>query len=98
MDLSGRYIGYRLRDARKRMNLSQEQVKRALGFRSANRISQWENGIRLPGVRNLIKLTTLYKTPVEELFYEIRQEAVASIDRFLKEEYSDKDRPKERPP
>jgi len=98
MELSGRYIGYRLRDARKRMHLSQDQVKRALGFRSANRISQWENGTRVPGVRNLIKLSTLYKTPTEELFYEMRQEAVTSIDRFMKEEYADKDRPKERPP
>jgi transcriptional regulator with XRE-family HTH domain len=84
MDISGRYIGYRLRKARKRMGYTHADVMSALDFRSGNRISQWEKGTRIPSIKNILKLSVLYKTLPDDLFYELRQEAIKSIEHFHK--------------
>ena len=41
-----------------------------LGFKSADRISLWENGKAFPSIANLIKLSLLYNAQVEELYKE----------------------------
>ena len=55
------------------MGYSQRQVARLLGLKCASRISRWESGERFPGIRNLIKLSILYHTLVDNLYYELRE-------------------------
>jgi hypothetical protein len=47
-------------------------VAHLLKLKGAGRISQWESGARFPGIRNLIKLSILYRTLVDELYYDLR--------------------------
>ena len=53
---------------RRRAKLSQVEVARLLGLRSAARISDWERGVRLPGLVNAVKLAYVLNTFVLELF------------------------------
>jgi len=82
MQLSDKHVGYRLKKARRRMGLTQHQVMKALGLKSPTRLSQWEKGQRLPGVRNILKLSILYKTLPDELLFEIREQALQSIKSY----------------
>lgn len=82
MDKTGKYIGHRLRKARMRMGFSQVQVMHALGLKSPNRISQWEKGRRIPSIKNILKLSILYQTLPDDLFYELRQEIVIELKRY----------------
>lgn len=51
-----------------RAGYSQKDVATILGFKSVNRISEWENGKRLPGLSNAIRLSILYRIMVDALF------------------------------
>lgn len=62
--------------------LTQDDVAEALELKSKARISRWENGEQMPGEANKMKLCALYKTMYDQLFYELRQEAVDAIDRY----------------
>lgn len=55
------------------MGYSQRQVAKRLGMKSPGRISQWENGWRVPSIRNLLKLSILYRTLVDNLYYDLRE-------------------------
>lgn len=59
-----------LKEYRIKRKLSQFEVAVLLGFKSTNRISQWENGVLYPHILNALKLARLYKTTVEKLFPE----------------------------
>lgn len=87
MDLVKKHGGYRLRNARLLMGLTQRDVMLALGLTSGNRISEWEQGKRIPNTKNLFKLAILYKTLPDQLLYELRQECIISLEskRRLKE-------------
>lgn len=62
--------GYRLRKHRKLMGLSRGTVARLLGHKSTDLISRWERGKALPSLENVLKLSVIYKTLVNELFYD----------------------------
>lgn len=62
------------------MGYSQFEVMFMLGFQSTSRISRWENGETIPSVKNLLKLSILYKTLPNELFYELVQELRVEIE------------------
>lgn len=66
-------IPNRLRKYRRIMGYSQVEVARMLGLKSKGRISEWESGRRLPGIRNLIKLSILYRTLIDHLYYDLRE-------------------------
>lgn len=40
---------------------------------------RWEKGKRLPTGKNLFKVGALYQTLVEDIYYEIRKEAIEEI-------------------
>ncbi len=84
MEKGPRYSPYELRIARLEAGLTLDEVKDALGLKSKGRISEWENGLRYPGLKNLYKLSALYKTSEAQLFYDLRQEAVKEIEDWFK--------------
>jgi len=57
-----------LRLYRTQKGLTQKQVATYLGFRSSDRISEWENGLGYPHVRSFVKLLTLYGVHGEEVY------------------------------
>ena len=44
---------------------------RKLKLNSTSMISRWEQGKTMPSAENLLKLSILYKTLVNELYYEL---------------------------
>ena len=57
-----------LREHRKRMKLTQNQVAQALGLQYTDRISRWEQGLTYPHVVNLFKLAKLFQVSAEKLY------------------------------
>ena len=60
------HLGDNLLKARKRMNLSQEEVAEKLGV-SRQTISKWELDETLPDIRQSKKLASLYNLSLDEL-------------------------------
>ena len=56
------------------MGFSQEAVKKHLKLKSTAMISRWERGVTMPSGENLLKLSILYKTLVNELYYTLSKE------------------------
>ena len=77
-----RHIPNRLQMHRKLMRYKQKQVAAILGLHPAQ-LSQWENGLKLPSAINLIKLSIIYRTLPNDLYFEYYQE--------LKEQIKDKE-------
>lgn len=59
-------IGKKLKDARMKFNLTQEQIAEEL-FVSRQTISNWENGKSYPDIISVIKLSDLYSISLDEL-------------------------------
>ncbi len=55
------------------MGYTQKDVAQMLGLSSRGRLSEWESGVRFPGIRNLIKLSIIYHTLIDELYEDLRQ-------------------------
>lgn len=64
----GRHIPNRLKIHRKIAGFRQQDVAYYIGHKSSSRIIKWEKGKATPGLQNLIKLSILYGTLVEELY------------------------------
>lgn len=56
------------------MGYSQLDVMRKLCLNSTAMISRWERGISMPSAENLLKLSILYKTLVNELYFHLGKE------------------------
>jgi DNA-binding XRE family transcriptional regulator len=63
-----------LRKHRKMMGYTLKDVAWLLEMKSTNRLSQWERGITQPNLTNALKLCVLYRTLVDQLFFEHRNE------------------------
>ena len=64
-------IPNRLRKHRLIMGYKQKDVAALLGLQSTNRISRWEAGLSLPGSINLFKLSIIYRTFPNELYFDL---------------------------
>jgi transcriptional regulator with XRE-family HTH domain len=53
---------------RRRMGFSTRHVARLLGDRDVSRLSKYERGEFLPGLRNAFRLSIILRVPVEFLF------------------------------
>lgn len=62
-------IGSQLKEARKKKNLSQEEVSKKLLI-SRQSISKWENNICLPDLENFQKICELYDVDADEVLKE----------------------------
>jgi transcriptional regulator with XRE-family HTH domain len=71
-----------LRAHRKQAGLRQLDVAYKLGFKTTDRISQWENGLNFPHMVNLFKLSALYKVPPQELYRELFQMVGSQVDQL----------------
>jgi transcriptional regulator with XRE-family HTH domain len=69
-----------LRKHRKAAGLRQQEVARALGLSSIERISKWENGHSIPRGRSLLQLALLYHVPSQQLFSEVYQSTPVEED------------------
>ncbi|WP_414655137.1 helix-turn-helix domain-containing protein [Flavobacterium sp. UBA6046] len=49
-------------------NLTQREVAALLGHKSQDRISRWEQGQSVPHIKNLMKLSEVFKVPMQELY------------------------------
>jgi transcriptional regulator with XRE-family HTH domain len=63
----------RLREYRKRKGLNQKEVGKHLGFKTGERIGDWEKGISYPHVLNFLKLIDLYGATARELYPKQRE-------------------------
>lgn len=63
--------GRNLRTHRRLMRLSQTDVAQKLHLKSSAIISRWERGKALPSLENALRLSVLYKTLVNELFWDL---------------------------
>jgi transcriptional regulator with XRE-family HTH domain len=97
MEQVPRYSPYELQKARIESGYTLDDAKEALGLKSKSRISEWENGLRYPNLKNLYKLSALYKMPEGQLFYDLRQEAVKDIERWFKK-VEKREQKKKKPP
>jgi len=62
----------RLRKHRKMMGYTIRDVAWLLNLKSANRISQWEQGKTKPSVDNLLRLGILYRSLTDQLYEDYR--------------------------
>ena len=67
------HVGTHLRRARKQAGLTQADAADRAGV-SAARVSQWEGGAGLPGIRHLFLLADAYRVSLDDLLgYPIRK-------------------------
>jgi len=67
-----------LRKHRKNAGLRQEEVAKALGLHTPERISKWENGHSVPTLQSLFRLAALYRVSPQDLFDEMYRRASES--------------------
>ena len=82
-----------LRKYRKACGLKQREAARMLGFADASSLSRWEQGICLPSVMNLFRLSALYGTLVDALYIDtlrtIREEIrTREVDSLAREKHA----------
>lgn len=53
------------------LGYSQKRVARLLGLRDTAILSRWENGVSVPTIENLFKLSVVYHTLTEELYKDL---------------------------
>ncbi len=61
----------RLAHYRMRRGLTQEQVARLLGWKNVKAISRMEAGTAFPTLHTALKLSNIYRVPVEGLYQEL---------------------------
>lgn len=72
MDQSKRVrIPNSLKKHRKVLGYKQIEVALLLGFKDTARISRWEKGFSFPNTINLIKLSIIYRTFPNELYFDL---------------------------
>jgi transcriptional regulator with XRE-family HTH domain len=73
--------------------MSQQEVCGILALVSTSRLSQWEHGVVMPSLPNLIKLCVLYQTTVEKVYTSQFNSAARKYDKnrnFIKKVYEPK--------
>lgn len=63
-------IPNRLKKYRCIKGYTQTHVAKILGMKQSNLISEWEKGITAPSLDNLLKLSCIYQTLIEEIYFE----------------------------
>lgn len=61
-------LGKRIKELRKRKNLSQEKLAELVGFESSNSISNVENGYNYPSIQNLEKILKVLDSSFIDIF------------------------------
>lgn len=69
----------RLKQFRDIVGLTKKDVSFMLGFKNANRITRWERGDASPGIAHLVRLSLIYGVLINELYFDLLQEAKKDI-------------------
>ena len=77
-------IGAYLRDKREGANLSQFELAKKLGLKSAQMVSNWERGLCGPSFKNLVKTAHICKISETELLEELMNEQRVLFKKQLK--------------
>ncbi|MBI2274191.1 MAG: helix-turn-helix transcriptional regulator [Bacteroidetes bacterium] len=64
-------IPNRLRKLRFRFGYTQKQVAFLISVGNPSDIARWENGSKMPNAANMLKLSALYRTSCNELYYDV---------------------------
>jgi transcriptional regulator with XRE-family HTH domain len=70
---SSKPIPNQLRRYRKIRGLTQGHVAKVLGLKSTSMISRWEHGRCLPSFHNIIRLSVIYRTMMDALFFDFKR-------------------------
>lgn len=77
--------------------MGQKRVAHLLGLADNSHYSKWERGIKKPSVSNALKLTYIFKVPVEVLYADLYQTCIEEVDEKAKafscEEDNEEDSP-----
>ncbi len=76
-----------LKKSRKATRLSQKQVAEALGYQSAQFVSNWERGISQPPMSTLARLAKLYAISADALFDSLVADTLARTRARLQQEF-----------
>ena len=71
---------HRLKKYRRILGYSQVGAARLLGV-SPTELMLWEKGRRIPQIENLMKLEALYQRLISHLYAEVREKAIAEIEK-----------------
>ena len=77
-------LGEKIKDLRKKSNISQEELAEKLGV-SRQSVTKWENDAGLPDIENLKAIATLFNVSIDELL-DYKKEILGEI--ILEEKYS----------
>lgn len=69
----------KLRAARKRLALYQEEIAFLLGSRDGARVSRYELSARTPLLRTAVAFELIYQCPIGELFTGLKEEVAADV-------------------
>lgn len=74
-----------LRYHRKILGLTLKEVAKMLKHKNVSRLSKWEHGISAPNLHNLLKLSIVYKTLIDQFYPEIRAALLKRLSTKSKE-------------
>ncbi len=74
-----------LRYHRKILGLTLKEVAKMLKHKNVSRLSKWEHGISTPNLQNLLKLSIVYKTLIDQFYPEIRAAILKRLSTKSKE-------------
>lgn len=60
-----------MRKHRRLAGLSQKEATRRLQLQSNSMLSRWERGFAMPSAENLLRLSALYKTLANKLYFDL---------------------------
>lgn len=73
-DVNLKNTGRILKALRTRNNLTVRDLQEFFGFDYPNAIYDWEKGLKLPNMSNLIALSTLYEVSIDEILLSDEQD------------------------
>ena len=73
-DVNLKRTGKLLKQLREKNHLKVSDLKNFFGFDYPNAIYDWEKGLKLPNISNLIALSILYEVSIDELLLSDEQE------------------------
>jgi transcriptional regulator with XRE-family HTH domain len=79
-----------LRYHRKILGLTLKEVAKMLKHKNVSRLSKWEHGISAPNLHNLLKLSIVYKTLIDQFYPEIRAALLKKLSTKSKESFKSK--------
>ena len=83
-DVNLKNTGRILKALRTRNNLTVRDLQEFFGFDYPNAIYDWEKGLKLPNMSNLIALSTLYEVSIDEILLSNEQDFHLVINFLVK--------------